>query len=54
MPGGQVKIRAYVVGKIGGESKTLSKELNTNFEGGSSHLLRIRVTEEGTLTAELD
>lgn len=54
VPGGQVKIRAYVVGKVGGESKTLSKELNTTFEGGSSHILRIRVSEEGTMTADLD
>ena len=54
VPGGQVKIRAYVVGKINGESKTLSKELNTNFEGGSSHNLRINVSEEGTLTVQLD
>ena len=54
VPGGQVKIRAYVVGKVGGESKTLSKELNTTFDGGSSHVLRLRVSEEGTLTVTLD
>lgn len=54
MPAGQVRIRVYVVGKVGGESKTLSKELNTVIEGGSSHLLRIQVTAEGTLSANLD
>ena len=54
MPAGQVRIRVYVVGKVGGESKTLSKELNTVIEGGSSHLLRIQVTAAGTLSANLD
>jgi serine/threonine protein kinase len=54
VPGGQVKIRAYVVGKVAGESKTLSKELNTTFEGGSNHVLRIQVSAEGTLTVTLD
>jgi serine/threonine protein kinase len=54
VPGGQVKIRAYVVGKIAGESKTLSKELNTTFEGSSNHVLRLQVSAEGTLTVTLD
>ena len=54
VPGGQVKVRSYVVGKVGGESQTLSRELNTVFENGSSHLLRIQVSAEGVLTVQLD
>jgi len=54
IPAGQVKIYAYVVAKVAGESKTLSKELNTVIEGGSSHLLRINVSEDGALTIQLD